>query len=100
MIDIPIGRIFFMFDDAWIAKNNAMAWHIAINIGIGRNKNIVTYDNISYNGCIDANPYFITNCRCAFSSSPILLPQGSSLMDIAVLSNYSLRIDGNTIGMA
>lgn len=100
MINISLSRIFLMLDYARIAKNYAMAWHITINIGIRRYENIITYDNLSNNGCIDANPNLISNRGCAFSYPTILLTKGNTLMDIAVRSNDSLGVDGHAIGMA
>ena len=99
MVDIAIGSTIFVLDNARVSKNDAMTWHIAIHITIGGYQNIAN-GNLSNNRSINTNPHTITNGRYAFSFTSVLLTDSDTFVNVTILSNNSICIDGDTTNMS
>ena len=89
-----------MSDYTRIPIHNRMRRNIAINITIRSYHDIITYLNSSYDGCIDANPYLITDVRNTFIFASIRLPDDYTLVNVAIPPNRCGWINGDIIGMA
>lgn len=89
-----------MFDNARIAKHNAMAWHIAIHVTIGRNQHVIINGNLTNNRCVNSYPHAVTNGGHTFTTASVFLPDGDPFMDITVLADDGVRIDSDAINMS
>ena len=100
MVYIAVGCPFSMLDNARIAKDNAMAGHIAVHISVWRYQDIIPYSYLTYNCCIYTYPYAVTYRRYALSAATVFLTYGHSFVDITIFTNHSISIDSNATNVS
>jgi len=89
-----------MFNDAGIAKHDAVARYITVYKTIRRNQNIVSDSDITHHSCVYTNPYGITDFWCALARTSIFLSYCNTFMQIAVFSYFCSLIYCNIIRMS
>lgn len=97
MIEISLGGMILMLDNARIAKYYRVTWYVAIHKGPRSNHYVVPDLHSSHYWRIDSNPNIITKRGSTFSLSTILLANNNPSMDIDIPPNNGLRIDGDAI---
>lgn len=93
VIDITFRSMLPMLDDARISNNNAMIGNITIDISVGCDQHIISHCDVTYNCSIYANPHFVSDLRCSLAGASILLADGHTLVNIAIISNHCPWID-------
>ena len=88
-----------MFNRAWVTDNDRMRRHITINITVRSNQHIVANCNIPNYRCIYTDPNIIANCWDSLTNAPILLAYGYPLVNITIIANFNLIINGNSVRM-
>ena len=76
-----------------ITDNNGMRLHNAIHQCSRSNQHIVTDNNLSHHGCIDADTYSITNCRDTASLTTRFHSNRHSFMQMTVFAYYRITVD-------
>ena len=80
-----------------IPKHDAVLWNIAVYISIWCDQHVVADYYITDDGCIDPNPYIISDGRNALARAAIFLTDCNALMDIDILSDPDRRVNGNAV---
>lgn len=80
-----------------VPKHDAVRWNIAVNISIWRDQYVVSDCYAPDDGCIDPNPYIISDGRNALARAAIFLTDGNALMDIDILSDPGRRVNRNAV---
>lgn len=84
-------------DLTWIPKHDAVRWNIAVYISVWRDQHVVADYYITDDGCIDPNPYIISDGRNALARAAIFLTDCNALMNIDILSDPSGGVNGNAV---
>lgn len=100
MIEIMLCGMLPGDDSAGIANHHGMGRHIAIDIGIGGDQNILSHRNIANDRCIDSNPYAVADRRRSFARSTIFLPDGHALVNVDIITEDRFFVDRDVIRMA
>lgn len=100
VVDIIICCSFLMFDNAWIAKHNAMAWHIAIHITVGCYQDIITNGNLTYYRSVDSYPNTIADGGRTFTTATVFPSDGYPFVDITISANDGILIYSDAIHMS
>ena len=99
MIEISFRCLLSGNDTAWIAHDHAVGRYIAIDVGIGGDQYVLTNGNISHNCCVDTDPHPVMDGGRSFAETAVFLADGYAFVDIDILSQNRLFVDGNVIGM-
>ena len=80
-----------------IPKHDAVRWNIAVYISIWCDQHVVADYYITDDGCVDPDPYVVSDGRNALARAAIFLTDGNALMDIDILSDPGRRVNGNAV---
>ena len=100
VVDVTIGGVFAGYDAAGVADDDGMGRHVAVDICVRGNQDVVAYGYLADHGRINSYPNFVSYCWNSFPSSPVFLTDCHPFVYVAITPDYSFGVNRDGVRMA